>query len=459
MKSIIGTLGRWRRPIIAILALSFLMFTAGAFVTHFRVFPYNLLFAKPFEYLQAHQEQKEIEAEEEEVLEKSGRIVARVDTAATPEAYDGYTLLTFGSGKGSAAKLIDMEGNVHHEWRRPFSKIMPKPPHRDSPLPDKTIGWRYAHFFPNGDIVISIKSLGQTPDGCAMAKLDKDSNLIWAVADNFHHHFSVAEDGRIYGLTHQWRNTKERPVEGAPGLPELVLEDFLVVLSPEGKELSRVSLLDAMTAPGYRELFGSSIFRHYDANIWDRLHPNDVEVITPAFAARHPVAKPGMGLVSIRELDALILVDVESKSVTWATRGAWQRQHDPDLLPNGNVLLYDNRGADTKRGYARILELEPDSGRVVWSYTGSTKDSFVAPRWGGQQRLPNGNTMILTTNPGHVFEVTAAGALVWSYRDVQIYSALRVPKDWIQFVPTAPAPRRAAGGDDSAGASSKADAN
>lgn len=420
-----------------VLALGFLLFTAGALVTQFRVFPYNLIFAKPFAYLQARQELKAIEAEEEEEQTKSGRIVAHVATPATPEAFDGYTLVTLGNGM--PAKLIDMEGKVLHEWRRPFSKIMPNPPHRESPLRDKSIGWRYAHFSPNGDIIVSIKSVGQTPDGCAMVKLDKDSKVVWAVADNFHHHFSVAEDGRIYGLTHVWRNTKERPVDGAPFLPELVLEDFVVVLSPEGKELSRVSLLDAMAAPGYREMYSSAVVRHYDAKNWDRLHPNDVEVVTPAFAARHPFAKAGQALVSVRELDALVLVDIESRAVTWAMRGAWQRQHDPDLLPNGNLLLYDNRGLEHKRGYSRILELDPATGRVVWSHTGSSKDSFAAPRWGGQQRLPNGNTLILTTSPGHVFEVTAAGSIAWSYRDVPIYSALRVPKDWIRFVPQPPA--------------------
>lgn len=435
MKSKLSKVGGRRGAIVALLALSIVAFSGGAFVTEFRLLPYRVAFAKPFAYVRAMIKRKTA-LSKQDAKAKNGPKAGHVVTPATAEAYAGYTFMTHGSGRPSTARLLDLDGTIVHQWERPLSKIMPNPA-----VPDSAVAWRYGQLFPNGDIIVNIKAFGQTPDGLAMAKLDKDSNLIWVKVDNFHHHFSVGDDGRIYGLTHQWRNTREHPVSGAPFLPELVLEDFVVVLSPDGKELARASLIDALTAPGYRELYNSGIVHGYEAKDWDRIHPNDVEVITRGFASRHPFAKPGMVLVSLRELDALIVLDVESKSVKWVMRGGWQRQHDPDLLENGNLLLYDNRGLDDKHGYSHILELAPDTGRVVWSYVGSSKDSFSATKWGGEQRLPNGNTLILVTSPGHLFEVTPAGSIVWSYRDVPIYSAMRVPKDWVKFVPKAPTTR------------------
>ena len=211
----------------------------------------------------------------------------RIAVPAKPDAFAGYTFVTYGGRRPSTARLIDMDGKVAHEWHRPFSKIMADPPYSTSELVDEAMSWRFGQLLPNGDIIVTIRAAGETPDGYALAKLDKDSNLIWAVADRFHHQFSVADDGRVYGLTYAWRDTRKHPVSGAPFLPEQVLEDFVVVLSPDGKELSRVSLLEAFTKPGFAELYNSDVFNKFRTNGWDRLHPNDVEVITPQFAAHH----------------------------------------------------------------------------------------------------------------------------------------------------------------------------
>src|SRR5688572_12848830 len=100
MKLLLGTLGRWHRPIIAVLALCFLAFVGGAYVTEFRLLPYRLAFAKPFEYLRARQELKATVAKEEAKARKAAQVVGKVVTPATPDAYAGYTLLTFGNGWG-----------------------------------------------------------------------------------------------------------------------------------------------------------------------------------------------------------------------------------------------------------------------------------------------------------------------------------------------------------------------
>jgi outer membrane protein assembly factor BamB len=433
--------------VLAIVIVCFLAFVGGAFVAEFKVFPYPQIFADAFAYMHASEERTETE-EEAQVEQEKVKPKGRVSVAATSEAFDGYTFLTFDVGRPYTAWLIDMQGNVVHEWRKPLRQIWSTPPHRDKPSPDNAIAFRYAELFPNGDMITVLKASGDTPDGYGLVKLDKDSNLIWAAADNFHHHFSIASDGRIFGTTHQWRDTQARPVAGAPYLSKKVLEDFVVELSPEGKELSRVSLLDAIAAPEFQTLLGSSLFRDHGAKSWDRLHPNDVEIIEADFAAHHAFMKPGMVMISLRDLDALIVVDMTSGKMVWATRGAWVRQHDPDLLPNGNVLLFDNRGDDVKPSGSRILELNPSSGKIVWSYAGNPKRKFRSDKAGGQELLPNGNVLISEDDNGRVFEVTREGKIVWEYRDARLHQATRVSKDWLKFTPSKRGASAMAAGDD-----------
>jgi hypothetical protein len=73
--------------------------------------------------------------------------------------------------------------------------------------------------------------------------------------------------------------------------------------------------------------------------------------------------------------------------------GPFLRQHDPDFLPNGHILLFDNRkgGPGREFGFSRILEIDPATRRVVWSYVGSGQEPFYTDARGKQQPLPNGN--------------------------------------------------------------------
>ena len=50
----------------------------------------------------------------------------------------------------------------------------------------------------------------------------------------------------------------------------------------------------------------------------------------------------------------------------------------------------------------RVVELDPVSREIVWTYTGSPPDSFYSKWRGSNQRLPNGNTLICESEKGHV---------------------------------------------------------
>jgi hypothetical protein len=55
------------------------------------------------------------------------------------------------------------------------------------------------------------------------------------------------------------------------------------------------------------------------------------------------------------------------------------------------------------------------SRQVVWSYRSVNSHGFFSHIGSSAQRLPNGNTFICSDTEGHLFEVTADGALAWEY--------------------------------------------
>lgn len=333
---------------------------------------------------------------------------ARGVTVHAPDRVSpGLTLFT--SGHEAAAYLVSMDGEVVHEWRRPFSRVWNETAAVKDPQPDSHVYMRKAHVFPNGDLLAIYEGAGDTPYGYGLVKLDKDSNVIWSYLEPAHHDFDVAPDGRIFVLT-------QAIVEGfLPQLDHLAtarLDDFLVILSPDGEQLRKIPLLAVVDESEYRQLlFGISSFAVADA-----LHTNSVHVITEEEAQVFPFGDAGQVLISFREPSAVGVIDLEQEKLTWAVKAYWVGQHDPHILDDGNILLFDNKGNFNKpEGRSRALEFDPETLAVVWQYTGTPESPLESDIRSYTQRLPNGNTLITESNAGRILEVTAGKEIVWEY--------------------------------------------
>ncbi|MDN5872010.1 MAG: arylsulfotransferase family protein [Nitrococcus sp.] len=329
------------------------------------------------------------------------------------ESFAGLTLYT--SGDAPAAHLISMDGEIVHEWKRTYSSIWDASAAVHNPVPDRQTFYKKAHVYPNGDLLAIYIGVGDTPWGYGMVKLDSNSKVIWKNLDRFHHDFAVADDGRIYALSHAFRG---KPLEGVPDLKPPFLEDSLTIISPDGKTLRKISLPEAFNKSSeYRRM----LWRIPYYTMEDPLHTNGVDVLDRASAAalakKVPVAAPGQVLLSFRELagGSIALLDVAKGKIVWATRGSWLSQHDPDILANGDILLFDNRGHFGAGGKTRIVELDPGTHALVWSYAGTKEHPLQSLIRGSQQRLPNGNTLITESSGGRLLEITAEGEIVWEY--------------------------------------------
>lgn len=322
-------------------------------------------------------------------------------------AEEGLTLYT--SGHEAAAFLVDLDGEVVHEWRRPYSTVWNETAAVTDPQPDSHVYFRKAVAFPNGDLLVVYEGVGDTPYGYGVVKLDRNSEVIWSYLGHAHHDIDVGPDGRIYVLTHEF---VAEPLKGYDNLASPRLDDFLVVLSPEGDELEKFSLIHAVADSDFRQM----IHTVSSYAVGDPLHANTVDVITEEQAARFAFGEPGQVLLSFRELTAVAVLDPETSQISWATRSYWLGQHDPDILPDGNILLFDNYGNyDRAERRSRVIEFDPRTSEIVWEYSGSQSNPLDSQIRSSQQRLAGGNTLITESNGGRILEVSPEGEIVWEY--------------------------------------------
>ena len=341
-------------------------------------------------------------------------------------AYNGSNFIV--SADAPRAYLLDMKGNTLHEWRKDFEDVWPEPFDLGGFQEHKEY-WRPAWPLENGDLFAIFPDFG-------LIKLDKNSNLLWSYKGRTHHDLSEAENGNIYVLTREVRKNANLGLHSG-ATKDRILEDFITILSPEGQEIKKISLVDCFLNSVY-----ASHLEHVNLP-YDIFHTNTIKLIDGKLADTHPMFKKGHILLSMREIHTIAVVDPEQGKVTWAITGMWKYQHDPRILDNGNMLLFDNRG---NNGKSKIIEFNPLTQEVVWSYKGDPEDAFYSKVGGTNQRLPNGNTLMMESTYGRAFEVTPAGKIVWEFLNPQragehneliatLYRFIRLRPDQTDWLP------------------------
>lgn len=339
---------------------------------------------------------------------------------------DGLNFYTTGDVPG--AVLMDMEGNVLHKWAHGYIEAWAASPDRPElrPSPKGSGFWRRAHLFENGDVLAVF-------DGLAILKVDKDSRLLWVTFGGFHHDLDVLDDGTIYVLT------REAHIVPSYNPDEPILEDFIAILDRDGNEISRVSILDALAGSEFAPILEAA------ERSGDIFHTNTVEILDGRLEGTIPEFRAGNVLVTVRELDLIAVVDVEDRRVAWALTGSWDAPHQATVLESGNLMIFDNRGNE---GASRVIEFDPVGLKTVWFYQGDEPADFRSRECGSNQRLANGNTLIVESDRGKAFEVTPEGAVVWKYINpaqtgeeleyiASLFDVVRLPTDfatgWAQW--------------------------
>ena len=365
---------------LVVLFASGMSFAFGIVTQRGRVFPYSIL-NSVHDFIVPDIEDEHARTRIESPAESRARAIERLTSIGyvrgtfdadqhlrdvvmhdASRAFSGFNF--YSSRSRESALLIDMTGGVVHEWNH-----------------DTPEGWQSAELLPNGDVLAIVKDI-------ELVRLDSKSKLLWRFTGRVHHDLDVF-DNRIYSLN---RLETIRPEIHAE---RRTLVDVLSILTPDGVEVEQVSILDVLLDSPYAYILRSLAPNSLAGNgpALDVLHANHVELIPEGFESRSPAFKPGNIILSMRNIHTVMIVDPATHEVVWLWGpGNLTYQHHPSLLANDNLLIFDN-GIER----SRVVELDPVSFQIVWSYTA---DDFFSATRGSVQRLPNGNSLI--TSPMRV---------------------------------------------------------
>lgn len=294
-----------------------------------------------------------------------------------------------------AVWLYDAAGTLVHEWQideRTFLEDVHDNHNAPHPL----------HVMRDGSILISFDW------AAGMARLDPCGEPIWTQRGHYHHSFAEAADGGIW--TWYGRDTSYGEYQ------------YAVKLDPEtGRAVAKVGLIEDIIngGAGVPALFGmrpDTQYRqdHNDPRDW--FHPNDVEELSPEMADAFPMFQAGDLLMSIRNLDMVLVADQEG-AIKWMRQGPWIMQHDPDFRADGTISVFNN---NTGRPRAEITIVDPATG-AIRNHPIDPRAPFGTEFRGKHQWLPNGNVLITIPEQGQAIEVDPAGEVVLEFNNISAF--------------------------------------
>ncbi|MCE9593121.1 MAG: arylsulfotransferase family protein [Planctomycetes bacterium] len=342
----------------------------------------------------------------------------------------GYNLTSV--SKFCTADLFDNAGKLVHQWKDPNGRA-----------------WDHAELLEGGDLIVVGSDRGDRKYAGALCedhyveRFDFDGHSKWKLPSRAHHEIQPMWGGNFMTLTASQRKLP------AVDADHDIIDNVFTVISADGKVVEEHSLYDLFSKPESK-----FVFQRVAPNpnkqfpIIDYFHTNSIEFVTDAaLYGTHPIFAPKNILVCMRHQDSIAVVDWERKVVIWQWgHGELSGPHDARVLANGHILVYDN---GIERSWTRVVEMDPATGKIVWTYSDPDKKKFFSVSQGGSQRLANGNTLVANSNGGRAFEVTADGAKVWEYlvphftdkgQRAEIYRIRRYPVEFVEKLLAAHAP-------------------
>lgn len=327
-------------------------------------------------------------------------------------AWPGYTLLW--SGGTRRARIIDMDGQPLHSWEL-----------------DHGPTWHWCDLMDDGHLLVVANEYAYGTSRNIEARLwelDWEGNVVWSDPAPVHHDARRLANGNTLIACNGPTVFKE-----LSNTPQIY--DYIQEITPDNE-----IVWEWHFGAHADQLPATSDDNELPPGHEDWPHINTVESLpdTP-LGERDERFKPGNILVSPRHMHLIFIIDRDSGDIVWHWgQGEILGQHQPTMLEDGNILMFDNGHGPPERGQSRVIEIKPDTGKIVWEWPDDPEREFWSPVGSGAQRLPNGNTLICAMNwgdTGRIFEVTPDGEIVWDYwnsEEERCYRATRFPRNVVE---------------------------
>ncbi len=151
----------------------------------------------------------------------------------------------------------------------------------------------------------------------------------------------------------------------------------------------------------------------------DPLHLNDVRITSGQIASWQPWLAPGDLLVSLRNINAVGIVDVSTRRFKWMSSGSTVAQHSPRFY-DGGVLVLDNLGGDKQLGGTRLVKIDLETGQptTIFPRPGvALPDLCCTLNCGHLDISSDGQRVLMAiTRSGAVWEIDLqSGEVLWEY--------------------------------------------
>lgn len=339
-------------------------------------------------------------------------------TLYRPEkCFNGYTLLW----GGRRIRLIDMNGRDVHAWRVDPDEIG-----------CGKCGLPRAKLLPNGHVLALFGALGVGSSG--IAEYDWDGAILWHYipeAGLAHHDFFPKPDGNVLLICREAVPPEIVEKVKDPERRAITLwSDVIIEVSRQEEVVWEWHLHDHLDIDRCCPIPASRGWRAGPDNntISDWSHTNTVQALPENKWHDRGDGRfaPGNVLISMRQLDEIVIVDRETKKVAWSYTGEYKGglsgQHESCMIEKGppgegNVLVFDNGSSPLRdlahAGCSFVLEIAPPTKKVAWVYEDGER--FHSNFTSSAQRLGNGNTLICEAAGRRVFEVTPECEIVWEH--------------------------------------------
>ena len=347
-------------------------------------------------------------------------------TVNLTDRHDGsYVFLSGFFDDTNELRLIKRDGEIVARWPVQYSTYVPDTSHlNEPPTTDWNVDLHGALMEADGSVVFNFESSG-------LVKLDRCGKMEWVVKTASHHSVEPAREGGYWvpGTLFHARRTKS---EFRPFVTPFV-EDTIMHISADGELLKEISVPGLFYSNGLEALLTSSGHQFDAAMGWDGeiLHVNKIAELDESLADQFPDFDAGDLVLSLRNLNMLMVVDPATETVKWWRIGPWIRQHDPEFGPGGVIVLFNNNVYRTAFAAGRdvswtttalsvprisnILSVNPTTDDVQILYGTRDGEELLSVIRGKVDLTGQGGLLITEFEAGRVIETDAEGNIVWEY--------------------------------------------